>query len=189
MASFNNKSFATSAFIITLAVALTGCGNLSVEHEYPDTSNGATKESGSIFDNFTFGDNKDDKKTKVSNEPDTKKQAASGAPQGLAVNGDLWRAGLDTIRFMPLAAADPTGGTIITDWYNDPGSDNERVKINIVITGLALRADALRVSVFREKWRGNRWVSMAASPRAARQMENIILTRARDFNLARRQSR
>lgn len=198
MASFNNKSFATSALILTLAGALIGCGNLSVEHEYPDNSNGATKESGSIFDNFTFakgdepkgdGPKSDDAKTEAINDGGTQEQAASAAPQGLAVNGDLWRAGLDTIRFMPLAAADPTGGTIITDWYNDPGSDSERVKINIVISGLALRADALRVSVFREKWRGNRWVSMAASPRAARQMENIILTRARDFNLARRQSR
>ena len=195
--ALNNKSLVSTALIIALAGGLVGCGNLSVEHDYPDISNGATKESGSIFDNFTFGDKKDDKGTKANNEADTEKQAAppspvppvSPAPQGLAVNGDLWRAALDTVRFMPLAAADPTGGTIITDWYNDPGSDNERVKINIVITGLALRADALRVSIFREKWRGNRWVSMAASPRAARQMENIILTRARDFNLARRQSR
>lgn len=186
--ALNNNSLVSTALIIALAGGLVGCGNLSVEHDYPDISNGATKESGSIFDNFTFGDKKDDKEPKASNETDTAKQAAP-APQGLAVNGDLWRAALDTVRFMPLAAADPTGGTIITDWYNDPGSDNERVKINIVITGLALRADALRVSIFREKWRGNRWVSMAASPRAARQMENIILTRARDFNLARRQSR
>ena len=90
---------------------------------------------------------------------------------------------------MPLAAADPTGGTIITDWYKDPGSADERVKINVVISGVELRADALRVSLFREKWRNNRWVGLAASSRAERQMENIILTRARDFVIARRNAR
>ena len=108
------------------------------------------------------------------------------APHGLGVNALLWQASLDTLSFMPLASADPLGGVIITEWYNDPAANNERVKINLVISGKALRADALRVSVFRETNRRGQWVSTATSSRAARQMENIILTRARDLATARR---
>ena len=62
---------------------------------------------------------------------------------------------------LTLASADPIGGAIITDWYNDPGQDNERVKLNIIISGLELRADAVRVSMFREK---QIWVDGPASP-------------------------
>ena len=172
-----------------LAGSLASCANLATEADYPDLSNGANEESGSFLDNFSFF--KDDKKAKAAEAQveEAATQTQDSLPQGLAVNSDLWRAALVTIRFMPLAAADPMGGTIITDWYNDPGAANERVKINIVLTGLELRADALRVSIFREKWRNNRWTGLAASPRAERQMENIILTRARDFALARRTSR
>lgn len=168
--------------VLAISAALIGCGELRVEQDYPDGSGGATQESGSVFDYFTF---KNDA-TKKPASPSTAPLPQASATGGLAVNADLWRGALDTVRFMPLAAADPTGGTIITDWYNDPGSDKERVKINVVISGLELRADALRVSIFREKWRSNRWTAVAASPRAARQLENIILTRARDFSIARR---
>ena len=87
---------------------------------------------------------------------------------------------------MPIASADPLGGVIITDWYNDPGTNDERLKINVVISGLELRADALRVSIFRERQVSGRWTSIAVSSRSATQMENIILTRARDFKVARR---
>ena len=76
---------------------------------------------------------------------------------------------------MPLASADPVGGVIITDWYHDPAATNERVKVNLIISGLELRADALRVNLFRETLRGGKWVATASSSRAARQLENIVL--------------
>ena len=44
----------------------------------------------------------------------------SGAVIG--VNSLLWRASLDTISFMPLEEADPFGGVIITEWYNNPNN-------------------------------------------------------------------
>ena len=90
---------------------------------------------------------------------------------------------------MPLASADPVSGVILTDWYNDPSANNERIKVNLFISGRELRADALRVSVFRETLRNGKWVSTAASSKAARQLENIVLTRARDLSVARRAER
>lgn len=177
------KRPARLAIILALSAALAACGTLRVENEYPESDNAATEESGSIFDFFSFGSDSDEATpAAAAGDTDT---TATAAPQGLAVNADLWRAALETTSFLPLASADPIGGTVITDWYNDPGQNNERVKVNIVISGLELRADGVRVSMFREKRVNGRWTSVAASPRAERQMENIILTKARDYYIAR----
>jgi hypothetical protein len=166
---------------IALAAALTACGALSVEADYPEGDKVATAESGSVFDFFTFGE-KDP-------APQASVQQAATPAGGLSVNAVLWRASLETLSFMPLASADPIGGVIISDWYNDPAATNERVKVNLIISGLELRADALRASLFRETLRDGRWVATATSVAAARQLENIILTRARDLAVSRRADR
>lgn len=176
---------------VGLALSLSACGGLSVEADYPENEDIATAESGSVFDFFRFG-GKDTPAPTAADNDETLAEADAEAdnatpslPQGLGVNADLWRAALETVSFMPLASADPMGGTIITDWYNDPGQTDERVKLNVVISGLELRADAVRVSLFREKRSGRNWVTMATSATAARQLENIVLTKARDYKIAR----
>jgi hypothetical protein len=166
---------------IALAAALTACGALSVEADYPEGDKVATAESGSVFDFFTF-----DKKDSA---PQDSVQQAAAPSGGLSVNAVLWQASLETLSFMPLASADPIGGVIISDWYNDPAATNERVKVNLIISGLELRADALRASLFRETLRDGKWVATATSVAAARQLENIILTRARDLAVSRRADR
>ena len=162
---------------LTLCVVLllTAC-SATIEQDYPTIDESGIPDSGSVLELFSWGQDEETANT----------TGTVGTPRGISVNADMWRAALDTIRFMPLSSADPVGGTIISDWYNDPGAAGERVKVNIVITSLDLRADGLRVSIFREKQVNNRWTSVAASAQAARQMENIILTRARDFKIARR---
>ena len=167
-----------SFFSLLLVSVLAACGSLNVEADYPQNDNLASEESGSIFDFF-----RRDEVDKAAMQT-----AAPVSAGGLGVNALLWQSSLDTLSFMPLAAADPVGGVIITEWYNDPSATDERVKINLVISGRELRADALRVSVFRETNRRGQWVSTAASSKAARQLENIILTRARDLATARRAS-
>ena len=81
-----------------------------------------------------------------------KSAGGSGDEEGaaLGVNAYLWRAALDTLAFMPLASADPFGGVIITDWYQPPAADGERFKATAYILGRQLRADGLRVSIFRQ---------------------------------------
>src|SRR6202012_72915 len=66
-------------------------------------------------------------------------KAAAANPLG--VNSFLWRATLDTLAFMPLASADPFGGVILTDWYENPQTPGERFKINAIILDNTLRAD------------------------------------------------
>lgn len=104
---------------------------------------------------------------------------------GVGVNSYLWRASLDTLSFMPLASADPFGGTIITDWYAPPQTPDERFKANVYILDKTLRADALRVSVFRQaKAKDGSWIDASVDPATAGKVENAILTRARQLRLA-----
>lgn len=101
----------------------------------------------------------------------------------VGVNAFLWRASLDTVDFMPLASADPQGGIIITDWYTNPALPNERFKLTVYILDTRLRADGVNVSVFKQVRGDAGWQDAAADPDTAIQLENAILTRARELKV------
>jgi hypothetical protein len=111
---------------------------------------------------------------------------SAGSSSGeLGVNGYLWRASLDTLAFMPLASADPYGGLIITDWYTVPERPTERFKATVYILDTRLRADGLNVSVFKQvRDAAGQWVDAPSSPQTETDIENSILTRARQLKLA-----
>jgi Domain of unknown function (DUF3576) len=112
-----------------------------------------------------------------------KNQGGGGA--GVAVNSYLWHASLDTMSFMPIASADPFGGTIITDWYSPHGETNERFKVNIFILNRELRADGVRVTVFRQvRGPDGQWTDAPVDPKTAIDLENAILARARQIRLS-----
>ena len=104
-----------------------------------------------------------------------------GGGTGLGVNAYLWRGALDTLSFMPLASADPFGGVIITDWYQPPAGGGERFKATAYILGRQLRADGVRVSVFRQVAKGGTWVDAPVSAGTASEIEDKVLARARDL--------
>ncbi len=85
---------------------------------------------------------------------------------------------------MPLASADPYGGVIITDWYQDPAHPDERFKATVYILDTRLRADAVNVSVFRQQMVGGNWQDANVSPDTGTQIENAILTKARQLRLS-----
>jgi hypothetical protein len=105
---------------------------------------------------------------------------------GVAVNAFLWRASLDTINFIPLVSADPFGGVIITDWYTPAETPTERMKVQITILDRELRADGVRVSVFKQQSsaRNGGWVDAQVDPGTNTQIEDAILTRARQLRIA-----
>ena len=109
--------------------------------------------------------------------------AAAQAQEGgaLGVNAYLWRGALDTLSFMPLASADPFGGVIITDWYQPPTSGSERFKATAYILGRQLRADGVKVSIFRQVAQGGQWVDQPVSPVTTSEIENKVLARAREL--------
>lgn len=99
----------------------------------------------------------------------------------LGVNAYLWRGALDTLAFMPLASADPFGGVIITDWYQPPSSPGERFKATAYILGRQLRADGVRVAIFRQIQQNGQWVDATVSQTTTGEIENKVLARAREL--------
>ena len=99
----------------------------------------------------------------------------------IGVNSYLWRAAVDTLSFAPLITADSNGGVIVTDWYANPNSPNDRVKVTVTILDRDLRADALRVAASRQVLRGGAWVEAPVAAATVQKLEEIILTRARDL--------
>jgi len=102
----------------------------------------------------------------------------------LGVNSYLWRATLDTLNFMPLASADPVGGVVISDWYAAPDKPDEHVKVTVYILDKRLRADAVKVSVFRQVRNANGWADAAVNADTGIKLENAILARARELRLS-----
>jgi hypothetical protein len=99
----------------------------------------------------------------------------------IGVNSYLWRAALDTLSFAPMAQVDSNGGVIVTDWYANPRSPNDRVKVTVTILDRDLRADALRVAASRQVLSNGAWVEAPVSAATVQKLEEIILTRARDL--------
>ena len=156
----------TACAVAALTLALSGCG-ISKDREYPTARSDRDPSASNGGGLFSGG----------SSAP----VAAEGA---VAVNAFLWRASLDTIAFLPLASADPFGGVIITDWYSPPETPNERFKVNVYILGRVLRADGLKVSVFRQQSDSSgRWNDVAVGPEVAVEFENAVLSQARELRL------
>lgn len=107
-----------------------------------------------------------------------------GGPLVLGVNKYLWHATLDTLSFMPLASADAAGGVIITEWHAMSADANERFKVTVYIKDQRLRADGIRVGVFRQVKQDGAWHDAQVDPKTATKLTDAILTRARELRLA-----
>lgn len=165
--------------IMAAVLGLAACSRPAIVAEYPDKPSESTLERTSIFDNFKRNEGSGSRFSFG---------LGGGSTTTLNVNSDLWQAALDSLAFLPLASANPDGGVIITDWYEDTTTTNAqrtRSKINVLIVGRDLRADSLRVSVFRQRRDGNEWRALSGNDTLSRQLENVILARARDFKLRR----
>jgi hypothetical protein len=162
-----------SLSIAFAALMLTACGSDPEKAEptvqAPPPAAPATQtayaQSGSMFDVFSSSGAKDERK-------------------GVAVNEYLWRASLDALSFMPMEQTDPFGGVIKTGWYTPPATPSERLRVAVYILDSRLRADALRVSVFKEaKKPTGDWVDATVDPETVTQLENLILNKARTLKI------
>ena len=161
----------TACAALALTLALSGCGSSKNYQSAPTAGNDrdpSASSSGGVFGTGLFSG-------------EAKKGGSEGA---VAVNAFLWRASLDTISFMPLTSADPFGGVIISDWYAPQETPDERFKVNVYILGRMLRADGLKISVFRQtRDASGRWSDAAVGPEVAAEFENAVLTQARELRL------
>jgi hypothetical protein len=162
---------------LLVAVGVAGCSGAKPNPTDPGyigqqgPNSGGTMPGGSILgdSSLVFG-------TAKNKQGDN---AAGGG--GLGVNAYLWRGALDTLSFMPLASADPFGGVIITDWYTPPASSEERFKATAYILGRELRSDGVRVTIFRQVLQNGQWVDAGVSPVTVGEIENKVLSRAREL--------
>lgn len=175
------KRLISLALLCFVGVWLTACNfSLGGEPKYPNPRMPGDNQPTygpreTVFgDGGLFGDAKKD-------------DGSGGGGGGVGVNSLLWRASLDTVSFMPLVSADPFGGVIITDWYTPPQTPEERFKVNIYILGRALRADGIRASVFRQQQQGGTWTDAPVALNTATDLENAILTRARELKISGQQ--
>jgi hypothetical protein len=120
-------------------------------------------EGGSSFFNNLFGNS--NKKAPLQNQ--------------ILVNPYLWQASLEILSStMPLSSVDSSSGIIITDWYNLKSKNNERVKISILINSIELRADGVKVSIFKEIKNANTWNSRKVNPNIIQNLERKIIKKA-----------
>jgi hypothetical protein len=165
------------AFVAALPL-LAACGGdnqrLVGNDEYGDWRNGRARNrpQGATAGLVVFGVDKD---------REAREAAANGGGSGLSVNAYLWRATLDTLSFMPLASADPFGGTIITDWYSPPAASGERFRAQAYVLGRQLRSDGVRVQVFRQTMDHGQWMDSPTSPSTNADLEDKVLARAREL--------
>jgi len=104
--------------------------------------------------------------------------------KGVAVNAYLWRASLDALSFMPMEQTDPFGGVIKTTWYVPPSTPNERLKVSVFILDSRLRAEAVRVSIFKQaKKPTGEWADATVDPDTVTKLENVILDKARALKI------
>lgn len=162
-----------SSVVISISLLLSACSGTKPIGDLPKGREEERKEDfGKLFgpEFIVFGKSKD-----------TEFDLAGGG-LGMRVNPYLWRAALETISFMPLSSADAAGGVIVTDWYISPSNTSERLKVTVYIQDRVLRADAVKVTVHKEVNRGH-WLPATTDPNTARQLEDIILSKARELKI------
>ena len=174
---------ASCCMAVCLALLIAGCGGGKGEYaqdpaDKPPVGKNRQRSEGQDPNNLLFGE-------LSTNRLFGKGNKAEGGGGNLPVNKYLWQASLDTLSFLPLASTDPFTGVIATDWGANPNAPSERFKVTSYMVSPTLSASSLKVAVYREvRDEGGAWVPANVSPDTARQLEDAILTRARQIRIA-----
>ena len=160
--------------LLSVIFSLTNCSSVSTKSErldddiikYPDPRERAVRKKigkqGSFLSDIFKSNNKNNVKG-----------------LNLNINPFIWQASLDILSStMPLASVDSNSGIIITDWYNLKGKENERIKISILVSTQELRADGVKVSVFKQVLSSNTWKNTNVNPKIVQKLERKIITKA-----------
>ena len=176
--------------VFLAAAVLSGCGSdpekgsPTVDAPPPAPSAKAESEDTGVFGWLgVAGDSSSETSSKTSSS-----SSSSGLKpedrKGVAVNAYLWRSSLDSLSFMPMEQTDPFAGIIKTGWYTPPSTPNERLKVSVFILDTRLRAEAVRVSIFKEaKKPAGEWATATVDPETVTKLENVILDRARQLKI------
>ena len=73
---------------------------------------------------------------------------------------------------------------MITDWFEHPTERGERFKVTALILDRQLRADGIKVSLFKQRRDdNNEWMDIVVEDELERKLEDTILTRARQLRI------
>lgn len=151
--------------VVALAGLVAGCGGGGFGNIFQNEMDPETRrqliESGALLpdDRRTIWDLFDD---------------SANPNETVAVNRYLWNASLEILNFMPVEAADPFTG-VIQFGYGTPPGGSRAYRATVYVQDPALEARSLRVAV---ESRGG-----AVGRETARQIEDAILTRARQLRI------
>ncbi|WP_172300125.1 DUF3576 domain-containing protein [Pseudoruegeria sp. HB172150] len=123
------------------------------ENTPPEIYRREAEEQGTIWD--LFGNNDDPNVT-------------------VEVNKYIWNATLDVLSFLPIQAADPFSGVIVTGYGTPPGG-GRAYRATVYIQDPALDARSLTVALNSQ--------AGPVSPATVRAVEDAILTRARQYRV------
>ena len=159
---------------IILVLIVTSCSNINLTEPLPEPERqsifGGPLKFSTETGSFSTGQKSI---TNLSND--------SSNLSSMPINELLWKSTLDTLDFMVFEKIDPFGGIIITDWFINENNEKIRNKITVSFSSSELRATSIKVSVIREKFENNQWISDGYSDGLARKIEDLILTRAREL--------
>lgn len=147
--------------ILAICLVVTGCGRgvdlglpgVRATDESPSRRNDETERRETIWD--LFGDRDDPNVT-------------------VEVNKYIWNAALDVLSFLPVEAADPFSGVIVTGYGRPPGG-GRAYRATVYVQDPALDARSLTVALHTQ--------SGPASAATVRAIEDAILTRARQLRV------
>ena len=156
-----------SISILFLSLALAGCSGLSAVNEPPSADTPVSfitgKPVGTNIASIFGGDTE--------------------AGDGIPVNAILWRAALDVSALVVIEDVDVFSGTILTSWHTTKATPNKRVRLAVFVVGRELRSDGVRVVTYAQERRktGAEWGTVFRDAEFSRQVENLILNRARQI--------
>lgn len=159
--------------LLSGTILLSACSGATIEQKYPTSQN---RKSSTTDDPYEETDGIFGEGGILSLGKDKKSTDEGG---NIGVNTYLWRASLDTVSFMPIISADPFGGTILTDWYEDQETPGTRYKLNVFILDRELKSDGVRVRVFKQMKKNKIWTDVPAAEDMGTQLEDSILSSAR----------
>ena len=68
----------------------------------------------------------------------------------------IWKAAVKFLEAKPILVSDSRSGLLSTDWFEEPNTQNQRKKINIVISGRG-KSLAATVTVFKQTMTAGMW--------------------------------
>ncbi len=114
-----------------------------------------------------------------------------GTTYEFSTSNPLWRASLDILDFIPMATVDYSGGTIVSDWYNDGSKGDESIKITLRFLSNEIRSESLKVVVHKKNCSVNQTckINLIKNSILINELQSSILRKAARLQIEQRKKK